>query len=98
MESIDIATVDRPVYLIPEYIVVGGYDHRPIEDGEAVVVYEEYEYFLPRILKKYGFFKSMREVRNHRPDLWRYIGENEDTVIEIENKELHLLDGLGEIQ
>jgi len=59
---------------LPDNIVVGeplvSLKSLGITDKE-LTVYEDQEVFIPRILKKYGFFKSTGEIKRNKPELWR---------------------------
>ena len=80
----------------PDLIVIGD----PLVSLESLgfddtdrVEYEYEEVFIPRILKKYGFFSSTSDVKRNRPDLWREVSFPEFTEISIGHKRLWLLIG-----
>lgn len=90
----------RPkIRLEPDNIIIG----EPLVDledlgideysEEEVTAYENEEVFLPRILKKYGFFKSTNQVRKNRPDLWREVNFPEFSILEIGHRRLCIVVG-----
>jgi hypothetical protein len=95
-----VVKVGRPkIRLEPDNIVIGeplvdleslGIN---IDDEEEVTAFEDEEVFLPRILKKYGFFKSTNQVRKNRPNLWREVEFPEFTILEIGHRRLCIVVG-----
>lgn len=62
-----------------------------ITDEENTVF--ESETFLPRILVKYGLFKSTSQIKKNRPDLWRDLTEPEFTELKIGHRRVWLVVG-----
>lgn len=62
-----------------------------IEEFEETV--HETELFLPKLLKKYGFFKSTSQVRKNRPDLWKELKELSIENIQIGKDKLFIVVG-----
>ena len=64
--------------------------HDITEDENTV--FEE-ERFLPKLLVKYGFFKSTSQIRKNRPDLWRELNKVDFEELKIGHKRVWLVVG-----
>ena len=62
------------------------------DSDKANCVFEE-EWFLPRLLVKYGFFKSTSQLRKNRIDLWRELEENKFEIVRIGHNFIYILTG-----
>jgi hypothetical protein len=96
-----IANINKGMVImeIPDNIVIG----KPIVDLDKLgirpnenTVFENEEVFIPRILKKYGFFKSTSQVKKNRPDLWREVKDLEMIKLEIGHKRVWLIKSKNE--
>ena len=80
----------------PDNIVIG----EPLVNIEKLgirqqeeTVFEKEEIFIPKLLKKYGFFKSTSQVKKNRPDLWRELKDFEMTKLKIGHRRVWLIKG-----
>ena len=64
-----------------------------IEDYETTI--KDDELFLPKLLKKYGFFKSTSEVKRNRSDLWKEMKPLSTELLRIGKDKLFIV--VGEI-
>ena len=80
----------------PDNIVIGeplvSIDKLGVKQKEETV-FEKEEIFLPKILRKYGFFKSTSQVKKNRPDLWRELKDLEMTKLKIGHRRVWLIKG-----
>ena len=81
--------------MFPENIVIG----KPLVDlrllgieNEEVTVFDQ-EKFLPKLLKKYGFFKSISQIKKNRPDLLIELNKVDFIEFKIGHKRLWLIVG-----
>jgi len=51
------------------------------------------ERFLPKLLVKYGFFKSTSQIRKNRPDLWRELSKVDCEELKIGYKKVYIVVG-----
>ena len=81
--------------LRPDNIIIG----RPLTSikshditEEENTVFDE-ERFLPKLLVKYGFFKSTGQVRKNRSDLWRELNKVDCEELKIGHKIVYIVVG-----
>ena len=81
--------------MYPDNIIVGSplvdLDKLGIQESENTIF--ENERFLPRLLVKYGFFKSTSQLRKNRPDLWRELNSINFEEIKIGHKRVWIVTG-----
>jgi len=81
--------------LYPDNIIIGSplvyLDKLGITENENTIF--ENERFLPRLLVKYGFFKSTSQLRKNRPDLWRELNIIDFEEIKIGHKRVWIVTG-----
>jgi hypothetical protein len=81
--------------LRPDNIIIG----RPLTSIKSHDITEventafDEERFLPKLLVKYGFFKSTSQVRKNRPDLWIELIKLDCEMIKIGHKEVYIVVG-----
>lgn len=85
----------------PDNIIIG----EPLVDLKSLgidvlnesTVYEDGEIFIPKILKKYGFFSSTSQVKKNRPDLWREVEFPEFSILEIGHRRVCIVVGEDDV-
>ena len=81
--------------MLPDNIVIGtplvNLSLLGITQSEFTITDEER--FLPKLLVKYGFFKSNSQLRKNRPDLWRTLDKPDFEEIKIGHKRVWIVVG-----
>lgn len=62
-----------------------------IEDYEKTI--KDKELFLPKLLKKHGFFKSTSQIKKNRPELWRELEELSTNLIKVGKDRVYIVVG-----
>jgi len=81
--------------MLPHNIIIGtplvSLSQLGITQSEFTITDEEK--FLPKLLVKYGFFKSTSQLRKNRPDLWRTLDKPDFEEIKISHKRVWIVVG-----
>jgi len=81
--------------LRPDNIIIGrpltSIKSHDITESENTVF--EKERFLPKLLVKYGFFKSISQLRKNRPDLWRELDKVDCEELKIGHRQIYIVVG-----
>ena len=81
--------------MLPNNIIIGtplvNLSQLGITQSEITITDEER--FLPKLLVKYGFFKSTSQLRKNRSDLWRTLDKPDYEEIKIGHKRVWIVVG-----